>query len=168
MWKCFWTEPRLIKRPILSFLHSPFLPPSLWSWSQSRAFAAEPLAENSATPPPPLHLYTLIIGHHLPDLSLTSLLSTQRAHRHSPLTLCWYLGSQVCRSCCLSQLHICPCCLLCNPSVFSPSYTNKLCVNLSSDKQTKRSLKWCQRTLILKPQLWRFRSASASEMCPTE
>lgn len=58
----------------------------------------------------------------------------------------------------LFQLHICPCCMLCNPSVFGPSYTNKLCVNLSTDKQTKRSLKRCQHTVVLQPQHRRFRS----------
>lgn len=53
----------------------------------------------TARVPSSLHLHTLIISHHLPDLSLTSLLSTQQAHQHFPLTLRWHLGSQACHSC---------------------------------------------------------------------
>lgn len=88
------------------FLSSLYLP-HLYSRSLSGPeLSAEPYLPTPSLRatrlPSSLHLYTLIIGHHLPDLSLTSLFFTQQAHQHSPLTLSWHLGSQACHSCHLS------------------------------------------------------------------
>lgn len=105
----------LITRPCSSFLpstsHTPFSRSLSGPRLRCRGFCCWALAweQHGSSPPSPLpqhlHLYTLIIGHHLPDLSLTSLLSTRQAHQHSSLTLYWHLGSQAWHSCHLSPSY---------------------------------------------------------------
>lgn len=128
------------------FFHSSLYLPYSFSLSLTES---EPGAEHSLPCPSlktarllsSLHLYTLIIGHHLPDLSLTSpppthththptpLASPSTLPSHSPLAP-WLTRQPQLPF--LSQSHICPLqpCFFphCNTSVLRPSYVNKLFV----------------------------------------
>lgn len=156
-----WARPH--HRAYYSFLPSTsdtFFPPSQspWSWSRRWAFALpEHWPENSATPllPTPPHPHYRppsarpYISHHITPFHPAS---ASTLPSHSPLAP-WLTSLPQLPS--LSELHICPlrpCFMLCNPSVLSPSYTNKLRVSHSTRNADLRSglETFCQHTLIFR------------------
>lgn len=93
-----------------------------------------PACEQHPPPPPPLP--APLHPHYQPpsaDLSLTSLLSTQQAHQHQLSLSAGTSAHEPPQLPSLSELHLSSSGrVLCNPSVSSPSYINKLCVSYST------------------------------------